>query len=108
MSKTFSAIYLRFKLDQKSLWKTFGVYLRLKLLLDYKEHKFIFDLTLNTLQRMFLTLEIIFMHIRCNLEFLEKIFFFGNFDPFLPLFDQIKNFGKIRPEVLNFWQVTYF
>ena len=46
---------------------------------------------------LFLTLEMIFMQIGCNLEFLEKKYFFRNFDlfyPFLPLLDKIKYFGQ--------------
>ena len=43
---------------------------------------------------LFLTLEMIFMQIGCNLEFLEKKYFFRNFDIFLPLLDKIKYFGQ--------------
>jgi hypothetical protein len=35
---------------------------------------------------LFLTLEMIFMQIGCNLEFFEKKYFFRNFDLFLPIF----------------------
>ena len=43
---------------------------------------------------LFLTLEMIFMQIGCNLEFFEKKSFFQNFDLFLPLLDRIKHFGQ--------------
>jgi hypothetical protein len=84
-----SAMYFRLIFDQKKFRSPYSP----KVIFGFWTHKDSKSLPKSfliknqpTLLTLFLTLEMIFMQIGCNLEVLEKKSLFQNFDLFLPIY----------------------